>query len=284
MNSNLKYITFDSLMSSVESDLAIFADNNMIDRGKLIKVVRKVNADIGLKINKERETIIDIKNFKGELPADFMYLQLALGCHVEAFHLPQPSFGQLTVEHNEPTEVFHTKDSACLNECGGCYWVTQQFKDKLITFDRVFPLALAKRAKSHATDNCMNFHWSNSGYDIDIDYENSEVITPFREGKIYISYLADMVDDDNNILLLDHPLTTEYYEYAVTKKLLEMWMLNNDTDVSQKLMYIKNELKDARLRAMNFISTPEYSEISNAYESHRRKFYNKFSKVFETNY
>lgn len=138
MGSKLKYISFSQLMASVESDLSTFADNDMIDRGNLIKVVRKVNEDIGLKINKEREAIIEIKNFKGELPADFMNLQIALGCYLDYAYVGQPSFGTLTEETNVPVEKFHTCENACLNECGGCYWVTQKFQDKIQKFEKSF--------------------------------------------------------------------------------------------------------------------------------------------------
>ena len=272
----LNYITLNQLMASVESDLRNFADNGMIDRGDVIKVVRKVNADIGLKINRESTVILDVDNFKADLPADFMYLQLAVLCTQEYKHVGTPVLGTHTEEHNIPVKHYNNQ-MPCMNECGGCYWVTQQFKDRVIKYDQLSPLSLTRAAKNISTENCLNLFWK-SPYEIDI--QNGELIANFRTGKVYISYLSDMVDEDGNVLLLDHPLTTEYYEYAVKKQLLENFMLNNDADVSQKLAYIKNELREARIRSLNFVTTPEYSEINKMYNIGRVTFYNKYEKIF----
>ena len=276
---SLKYITFDQLMASVESDMESYTDNGMIDRGKAIKIVRKVNNDIGLKINKEHSAMVEICNFKGDLPLDFLYLQMAVACTIEHAYIgPGTVYGTHTIETNVPVTTYSSQ-GACLNECGGCYWVTQQFKDKMIKYEKLTPLKLSKRAMSLCTENCVNFNWNTAAYDIDI--ENGQIITGFREGKIYINYLSDMVDEEGNLLLLDHPLTTEYYEYAVKKHYLENFMMNNDAEVAQKLGYIKEELRLARIRALNFTDTPEYSEIANVYEVNRRAFYNKYHRIIQ---
>lgn len=277
--SKLKYITFDQMMSSVESDMKSFADNGMIDRGDVIKIVRTVNADIGLKINQERECVLTINNYKADLPADFLYLQMALGCTIEEYSMPSKHmFGTQTEEINCPVEYYDEGYNGCLNECGGCYWVTQKFSNKTEKYERLTPLSLTKNVQKICTDNSPNFQWRDSPYDIDI--QDGELIANFRSGKIYISYLSDLFDEDGNILLLDHPLVTDYYEYAIKKRLLENFMMNNDADVAQKLMYIKEELRQARIRSMNFINTLEYTEIQKVYQHNRVRFYNRYHRIF----
>lgn len=276
---SLRYITFDQLMASVESDFSSFTDNGMIDRGKAIKIVRKVNEDIGLKIYQEHCAMIEICDFKGELPLDFMYLQMAVACTIEHAYLHGGSvYGTHTIETDVPVHKLASQ-GACMNECGGCYWVTQQYKDRVIKYDRLTPLKLCKKAKKYCADNCINLNWDKAAYDIDI--EDGKIITGFREGKIYISYLSDMVDEEGNLILIDHPLTTEFYEYSVKKHFLENFMMNNDAEVSQKLGYVKEELRQARIRALNFINTPEYCEIANVYEVNRRAFYNKYIRIIQ---
>lgn len=266
-------------MASVEEDFSSFADNGMIDRGKIVKVVRKVNEDIGLKIYREKEVMIDIDNYKGELPLDFAFMQMAVACHVEYAYAHGSIFGTHTEDKEVPVTSYCATPPTCMNECGGCYWVTQRFQDKVIKYPKLYPLRLTKNSHKFCSPNCINYRWDNrEGYQIDFD--NEEIITDFKQGKIYISYLADMIDEDGNLLLLDHPLTTEYYEYAVKKHLLENWMINSDADVSQKLGYIKGELREARIRSMNFINTPEYSEIKDTYNKNRVMFYDKYHKMF----
>ena len=76
----LKYITFEQLMNSVEQDLELYSTENMIDRQRLIKIVKEVNADLGIKINQEADIIIKVKDKKAELPLNFRYLQSIFLC------------------------------------------------------------------------------------------------------------------------------------------------------------------------------------------------------------
>ena len=50
-NYTLEYRTFDQLLEDVTIDLYTFALENMIEPQQLIKVVRKINYDLGLRIN-----------------------------------------------------------------------------------------------------------------------------------------------------------------------------------------------------------------------------------------
>lgn len=285
----ISYITLDQLMASVESDISAFADARMVNRGQLIKVVRKVNEDLGLRINREKETLVDIQNYKGDLPEDFQFLQLALACGpVQLYHvkpdIPGTHFehrtGKPTVLNAEvPVQHFSSGSNVCMNSEGGCYWVAQKFQDRVVKYTDFTPLRLTRRSQKFCADTCVNSRLNSAAYDLDID--NGEMTVGFREGKIYMNYLTDMIDDDGNVLILDHPLTTEYYEYAVKKHILENIMLNNQADVAQKLMYIKNELRDARIRAHNFVGTIEYSQIQETFAANRRRFWNKYNSIFD---
>ena len=56
-NYTLKYRTFDQLLEDVTVDLYTFALENMIEPQQLIKLVRKINYDLGLRINQTKEVI-----------------------------------------------------------------------------------------------------------------------------------------------------------------------------------------------------------------------------------
>ena len=51
----LQYKTFSSVMASVEEDLKQYADNNLISRRNYIKVAKRINSDLGPKINRKRD-------------------------------------------------------------------------------------------------------------------------------------------------------------------------------------------------------------------------------------
>lgn len=281
----IKYITLDQLMASVESDMSTFADEGMINRGIAIKVVRKVNEDLGLKINREREHVVEVKHHKADLPADFQYLQLALMSSTKyEYHTNAgESLGNLTEEHDAPIVLPVT--SLCdplsagqqTNDCGGKFYVTQRYQERVLHHTDLHPVRLTARTASRCIPEFLHHH-RGAQYEIDID--EGFITTSFEEGILYLSYLSDMVDREGNVLILDHPLLTEYYEYAVKKHLLENWMLNSNADVANKLVYIKNELKEARLRALNFVNTIEYSQIREFYQQNRLQFAKKYYRMF----
>lgn len=283
----IRYITLDQLMSSVESDMSTFADEGMINRGIAIKVVRKVNEDLGLKINKERHAVIEVKNHKADLPADFQYLQLAMMSGMtQSYHTNAgEQLGNLTEEHQAPTLLPVT--SLCdplaagqqTNDAGGKFYVTQRYQERIVEHRDLHPVRLTPMSMKHcAGDSPHRHHGREASYHIEI--EEGYITTSFEEGHLFLSYLTDMTDEEGNVLVLDHPLLTEYYEYSVKKHLLENWMLNSNADVVNKLMYIKNEQKEARIRALNFINTIEYSQIRDFFAQNRLQFAKKYYRMF----
>lgn len=276
----ISYITFDQLMSSVESDLSNLTDNGMINRGNYIKVVRKVNESIGLKINKERETVLKVTNYKADLPDDFMNLQLAFICgEVKQYSLPGTIFGTHTEDREGCVALgCKTPDRVCLNECGGAFWVAQIYKERTINVNSLVPVRLTKRSLKFCSDDCLNYNFPNSGYEIDID--ENQIVTNFREGDLYINYLSDMVDGEGNVLVLDHPMLTPYYEYSVKKHIFENLLVNGDAAVAQTWQMLKQEMKEAKFEAINFVNTPEYTEIQEFYQANRKRFYNKYHRMF----
>ncbi len=276
----ISYITFDQLMASVESDLPSYADNGMINRGTCIKIVRKVNESIGLKINQERETLVTIKNYKADVPDDFMSLQLALTCgEVQEYTLTGAILGTHTEEHNEERVLTcANRDTACLNSSGGIFWVTQHFKERTIKHTTLAPVSVSNKSLKMCASGCLNYRFPKNGYEIDID--ENQIVANFREGKLYMNYLSDMVDEEGNIIVLDHPMVTPYYEYAIKKHLFENYLLNSQADVSQAWRLLKEELKEAKFEAINFVNTIEYTEIQDTFEANRRRFYNKYHRMF----
>jgi len=80
MKTELKYRTFDELLDSVKIDLRSFDLEGMIDDQTLIKVVQRVNYDLGLKINPNRTKMLEVHNYRAKLPSDFYVLNHALLC------------------------------------------------------------------------------------------------------------------------------------------------------------------------------------------------------------
>lgn len=290
---HIKYITFSQLMSAVESDMDSFADSGMIDRSKYIKVVRKVNSDLGIRINQEKEAIVNIKNYRGVLPDDFEYLQLALLCE------QTPTKCQLSLSADAPklvscisSENFYNPCAACQTPCpegstaslcGSCYKIYEyQPLDVTYVYSNNTPVKLTKQTYKYCSTNCLNtlLHSNKYQYTLDL-YDRVITLNHIKEGKVYINYITDMVNDNNEIIIVDHPLVNDFYEYSVKEKMLENFLLNSDADVSQKLQYVREQKKNARTEAINFVDMPEYTEIVEYQKAKRENFYSRYFKSFE---
>ena len=68
-----KYRTFDQLLEDVMVDFQTYALEGMIEPAQLIKVATRVNYDLGLRIHRTKEIVLDIEHGKAKLPNDFAY-------------------------------------------------------------------------------------------------------------------------------------------------------------------------------------------------------------------
>lgn len=290
---NLKYRTFSELMASVSSDMDTYADNLMIDDFKFIKTVRRVNADIGIRINNEKEVMLDIINHRVILPDDFMYLQLAMLCYAN------PGSAEIT-RGVDPSKIANISgcevcsknctpkdcNSKCDNKselCTNCLVVNEHIGyDLTIRYDTLYPVKLTKKSYKFCADSCMNLSITSDKYKFTLDIsENIMTLDGIKNGKLYLNYITDMVNEDGELLIVDHPLVNDFYEYAVKTKMLENFLLNDKAvNVQGKLQLANERLKEARIEAMNFVYMPEYTELLNYGNAKKSNFYKKYIKIF----
>jgi len=79
-NYTLRYRTFDQLLEDVTIDFNTFALENMIEPQQLIKLAKKINYDLGLRINQQKEVILEVCHNKVKLPDDFYTFNFGLIC------------------------------------------------------------------------------------------------------------------------------------------------------------------------------------------------------------
>lgn len=90
--------------------------------------------------------------------------------------------------------------------------------------------------------------------------KNGFIYTSIDCGKIYLSYLGSLEDEDGNLLVLDHPKINEYYEWAIKERLLSNLYLNGD-DFIQRLQFTQKELSEAKQSAHSIINMPDLREM-----------------------
>ena len=67
-NNTLKYRTFDELVADASSDFKKYQLSDHIDPQDLVKVARRCNYELGLRINQTKEKVLEIEKGRVKLP------------------------------------------------------------------------------------------------------------------------------------------------------------------------------------------------------------------------
>jgi hypothetical protein len=297
MSVSHKYKTFDQLLEEVTIDFQSYALEGMIEPQQLIKVAIRVNYDLGLRINRTKEVIVDVEHGKGQLPSDFYTLNYAFVCDdyevSQAFpsgtHIDttQPKYTPAPGEQG-PCEDPECKDVCTIKTCPeedrkgrvtykSEYMVVQRYSPtEYRTYTRFYPLRITET--SHVDCDCPNLNTTSHNQ---AEIKDGYLLTTFTTGKVYMSYQATMEDSAGDLLVLDHPYCNEYYEYALKQRILEN-MLFSGENVSQQLGLIEGRLRASRNNALGFVNTPNFEEMRKFYEVSRRAEYNKYYDMFRS--
>ena len=288
MGVSQKYRTFTQLMEDVSIDFSTYALEGMIEPQQLIKVATRVNYDLGLRIHRTKEVVIDIEHGRAQLPMDFAFLNYAFRCgsytinntmpsgtHVETFNdVPYvPSPGEMSPCSEDDT----CKDVCVIKTCDdeNSYQLIQRVgPSNFRTFTDWTELRI-----SGVNDNVC-FCPSLGAQALDIaELKDGFLLTTFKTGKVYLSYQGAMENSLGELLVLDQPYCNEYYEYAIKQRILENMVWNGE-NVSQQLQLVESRLRGARNNALGFVNTPNFSEMRKMWDVNRRAQYHNYYNMF----
>jgi hypothetical protein len=291
---NISYKTFDQLMYDIEDDLESYSDQGKIIRDKYIKKVQWCNSRLGLKINPEKETVVEIKNGKGKLPEDFKLLDFAFICaKTKTVQVSSTTYTEYNTEipvlpYNSIRQGCNTCTSSsfvCDTYNLNCtpYQVWKKSKQEYVEIYAFAPIQITPTSLNKCSSSiCPNLHeHSHFYFNIEKEGDCYYIKTNLEDTEIYVRYTAQMLDDDNNILILDNPLVLPFYEYAIKESILEdLWL--NGLDIAQKhLQLIIPKGRIARREAESFVNLSDFADLKSIYLSNRRKMYNKYIKSIE---
>jgi hypothetical protein len=312
-NYTLKYRTFDQLLEDVTIDLHTFALENMIEPQTLIKLVRKINYDLGLRINQQTEIILEVAHGKVKLPDNFYTFNFALVCGEHTVYASSPTGGT----HIEEVPYREFPAQTLLNCCeapvnqpccfngqpGTCvtHNPNQPYGDTCIKprvfvngKNEAFELVQIARTGETRTYRYNQPLRMKPSQEIDCDcpnlYYNTAnegwikfgfLYTTFQEGKVYLNYQSHLEDENGNLMVPDHELLNEYYEYALKERILENLYINGE-DVAQRLQLIIPKLKAARNAALSVVNTPNFREMQNLWMANRKAQYGKYYDMFKS--
>lgn len=283
-----KYRTFDSLMEDVSIDFSSYALDGMIDPAQLIKVATRVNYDLGLRIHRTKQIVLEVEHNKARLPHDFAYLNYAFVCGDYTIEQKMPSgthVEDVAVDYvpdpgtTGPCEDPKCNDVCVLTNCGGNveYKLVQKTgSSEYRTYTAFAPLRIS--TVNDQTCDCPNINVRSSMIG---EIKDGFLKTNFKTGKVYINYQGAMEDSEGNLLVLDHPYCNEYYEYALKQRILENMIFAGE-NVANQLSLIEQRLRAARNNALSFINTPDFEELRKMWEVNRKAQYHNYYNMFKS--
>ena len=294
---SLRYRTFDQLFEDVSVDFKNYSLEGKIDPQNLIKVARKCNYDLGFRIYRTRQAVLEVEHGKVRLPDDFHILNFAMVCgeHTITEALPQgthieerlvapvytPEPGQPSECPTPPPDPCDPVDpctGTCITRCGQDYQLVQKIHTTSRTYKLSYPLHVTGMDYADC-GVCANDMWKGAPNEARI--ENGFLKVNFDSGKVYINYEGDMIDDNGNLLVPDHEMINEYYEYALKKRILEN-LLMNDEPVGEKLNLVMAEYRTARIYALTIVNTPNFAELQKIWQTNRKAQYHNYFNMFRS--
>lgn len=321
----LKYKKFDSLVDDVMLSFKNYTLENLIDPQDLISVAKWVTADLGLRIYKTQETILELNHHKVKLPDDFYVFNYGLLCGEGMITIPVPQGTHMEeipfpIQYNSvPDDNIDicTDGEICPKPvCGGCnncdicnpglviipgyntlrpygdpcvkprvfmnckgdaFELVQILQTQMHKWKMMLPLRLVNNTHEISQD-CPNLHFNCSEH---VWIKDGFLHSNLDHGKIYLNYQGALEDVDGNLLVVDDPILTLYYEYKLKDRILED-LFNNGEDVERRIDRNSIRLRNARIEAKNKVNTPDFEEMNRTWKLNRRAFNARYVDMFRT--
>lgn len=276
-NKTYSFITLTELLASVRNELKSFHDLGLIEESLVIKEILRCNEKLGLVISEMKQVILDVNEFKTELPVDFykVYYMAALNeTNVSVSNLINPW------DNTKDQTVTYEADIRAGN-FGGTQNTLVIYKKNTEQRETEYynwtPLSVSKYKSNRCYTNSPIFNYQGKYV---VDFTDTEIQTPFRKGEIYMMYLAAMRNEEGEILVPFHPLVTPWYEATITEKILYTAIMNSDEpNLGEKYKLAQQKTIDAWLDAWNFTTDRTYQQISQAQRDREMKWHNKYYRL-----
>lgn len=267
----IKYRTLDQLISSISDDWPGYNAESLIDPSQLIKIVRKLNKQLGLRITKTKEVIVDFENWVVNLPDDSENINFAVICsHIKT-----------VVSSGPPSRSVENVNVSCIPN-GGCQKVfitdcgngTFQIIERIIdnTAERIHRIDKRVEIKH-------SLYQVRMGEVAGVILSDNFLRMTVEHGKLYINYEGVLEDEEGNLLIIDHPMINDYYEYALKERILENMYFSGE-DVERKLAFIAAKLQVSKREAYNVANMPEFKEIQEVNDLNRMAMHKRYFSIF----
>lgn len=280
---NIAYKTFDSLMADVQDDLNMLDAERYIMPDKYYKDIERCNEKLSTKINPIREDVLTVKAGRTKLPDDFKLLERLYVC-LDYYDIDTTI--NFNVEVKSPTRYCYNDILSSCNQISviddpkGLLSFSVR-KRQTGTWLNISKINLAYVEDTpYCSKKCSNNYASKFKVKIIKEKDDYYLESNF-DGEVYLVYLAKMISEDGDLIMLDHPAVQEYYEYSVKLKIYELAWLNGIEEYRNQIEYLREKLRVATMDAIRFIKMVDFAELKQVYFDNRKRYYLKYDKIIQ---
>jgi hypothetical protein len=277
-------ISLEAFDAEISTTFANYAETGDISSISIKMWVIHCLRQMGNNITDLRETIVDVKGSKANLPDSFKSLKLALKLNPDGYKIDgnrnNVENSYIYKQRIENPAWFDVTTHEYVTSCDTKI-VTEKILlggEKTEFYYKPEWLSLTKGIKKDIlSSDCQNIHPSiRNSYPHEINITGHTLNANFREGQIYIQYNSLPTDEDGEIVIPE--ITTgdlyHYIENYVKTKLAEYLILNqkNPTGIAQLIPLWEQklpQLKAAALRECKFSSFSKGWEAKFAQQNKR---------------
>lgn len=262
----MQHKSLDIVFGNVKSMLRKYEALGLIGDSDLYRWAKFILKNMGLFTYIKKELVLDIENYKVELPEDFSYLWAVNKCEDCGNTTHQPI--KLYFGRPQTFEVHDYVQRVCYDKCDVHYdntkqIVTRVYETKGLTHtenfcNRTLLKCSSKVPKDKCHTKCPNLNCS-SPHEFNID--DKQLYFNFKEGTIHLQYFAFPFDEDGYPMIPDDIFIEKAIEdYMIYQVFLQIYY-NSEVDVKERVQASKiehiNSLKEARYNA----KLPSFQEL-----------------------
>jgi hypothetical protein len=202
---------------------------------------------MGLKILPSRSTVIELRDYKAELPDGFHKLTLALLCSGRAKYVPNPLKQSIDQQIVKEFNLCESEFDVCTDSCGNMTRIIHNVTYDRFAYEEFTVLTPTHSSRPFCEAGCFSSMASQYTFEIKETYGRKFFSSTEPSGLVYIEYLSTLEDEDHFMIPDHESIKAWVYQELVKECFKYMW--HNGEDVLQKFQHAEAETQVQESRA-----------------------------------
>jgi hypothetical protein len=269
----VRYRTFDQLLDAVADDFSTYDKNSLIEPSQLIKIAKKVNKQMLMRVTKTKQCIVKYENFVARLPLDFLHMNFAV--YIQPYKKTVPNIQGTQTENvsitTEDLDLLSATKEIYITENGDMYDIVERKSYTDYHYKVVSRVAIKENEDILRGEHC----------DVTGELKGEFIKMNMSSGYLYINYEGMLEDDEGNLLVVDHELVNDYYEYSLKRRILENIMMNGEeATMMNKMNVIEQRWRASQREALSVANMFDYGELEETMRINRTAAFKRYYSMF----